>query len=138
MDHQSGVVAEAPTQDAVAPIQEAVERPATRRRHIRSVLIVAVVAAAILAFGLPQLGLWGNPGCGLPFTTCTRVLFIGDSYTYVNDLPTTFADLAWAAGHRVDAVTLATGGESLAGHVADASTETTIDSETWNTIVLQD
>jgi hypothetical protein len=92
----------------------------------------------MLAFGVPQLGLWGNPGCGIPFTACTRVLFIGDSYTYVNDLPSTFANLAWSAGHRVDAVTLATGGESLAGHVADATTEPTIDSQPWNTVVLQD
>jgi hypothetical protein len=131
MDHQSQLAAE-------APVQEAVVHPAARRRRLRAVLIAAIVAALALAFGLPQLGLWGNPGCGLPFTTCTRVLFIGDSYTYVNDLPTTFADLAWAAGQRVDAVTLATGGESLAGHVADATTETTIDSEAWNTVVLQD
>jgi hypothetical protein len=131
MDHQSQLVAE-------APVQEAVVRPRTRQRRVRAVLIAAVVAALILAFGLSQLGLWGNPGCGLPFTTCTRVLFIGDSYTYVNDLPTTFADLAWAAGDRVDAGTLATGGESLAGHVADATTETTIDPEAWNTVVLQD
>jgi hypothetical protein len=97
-----------------------------------------VTAALFLVVGLPQLGLWGNPGCGLPFSTCTRVLFIGDSYTYVNDLPTTFADLAWAAGHRVDAVTLASGGESLAGHVADAATASTINSQPWNTVVLQD
>jgi hypothetical protein len=112
--------------------------PAQRRRRLRTVLVTTVLGALILAFGLPQLGLWGNPGCGLPFTACTRVLFIGDSYTYVNDLPSTFANLAWSAGHRVDAVTLATGGESLAGHVADATTEPTIDSQPWNTVVLQD
>lgn len=97
-----------------------------------------MVAALVLVVGLPQLGLWGNPGCGLPFATCTRVLFIGDSYTYVNDLPTTFADLAWSGGRRVDAVTLATGGESLAGHVADAATASTIDAQPWDTVVLQD
>jgi hypothetical protein len=110
----------------------------SRNARLRGVLIAAVVGALVLAVGVPQLGLWGNPGCGLPFTTCTRVLFIGDSYTYVNDLPTTFADLAWAAGRRVDAVTLATGGESLAGHVADPATASTISSQSWNTVVLQD
>lgn len=113
-------------------------QPASRRSHLRTILVSTVVVALVLVFGLPQLGLWGNPGCGLPFTTCTRVLFIGDSYTYVNDLPTTFADLAWSAGHRVDAVTLASGGESLAGHVADSTTETTIDLQPWSTVVLQD
>jgi hypothetical protein len=104
----------------------------------RAVLMAAILGALLIGFGLPQVGLWGNPGCGLPFTTCTRVLFIGDSYTYVNDLPTTFADLAWAAGRRVDAVTLASGGETLGGHVADSATESTISSENWNTVVLQD
>jgi hypothetical protein len=131
MDAQLQRVAEAPT-----PVVDT--RPASRRARLRVALIAAVAVALLLTFGLPQLGFWGNPGCGLPFTTCTRVLFIGDSYTYVNDLPATFADLAWAAGRRVDAVTLATGGESLAGHVADALTETTIASEAWNTVVLQD
>ncbi len=130
MDQPSELVAEAPTPIGVA-------RPATGNRRSRAVLIAMVACALVLVFGLPQLGFWGNPGC-LPFMTCTRVLFIGDSYTYVNDLPTTFADLAWAAGRRVDAETLASGGESLAGHVADATTEPTINSEPWNTVVLQD
>jgi hypothetical protein len=112
-------------------------RPSGNRRF-RAVLIAAVAGALVLGLGLPQLGLWGNPGCGLPFAGCTRVLFIGDSYTYVNDLPTTFADLAWASGRRVDAVTLATGGESLAGHVADTATASTINSQARNTVVLQD
>ena len=130
--------------DTQPPIDGGVPAPVAdtgvrrRSRRHRTALIAAVAAALILAVGVPQLGLWGNPGCGLPFTTCTRVLFIGDSYTYVNDLPSTFADLAWAAGRRVDALTLASGGESLAGHVADTATETTIASESWNTVVLQD
>jgi lysophospholipase L1-like esterase len=103
------------------------------------VLILLVIAGLLLAvFGLPQLGLFGNPGCGLPLVTCTRVLFVGDSYTYVNDLPTTFANLAWSAGERVETQTLADGGETLAGHVADAATASTIDAQTWNTVVLQD
>ena len=96
------------------PIVDRSPQSASGSRQFRTVLIGAVAGALILAVGLPQLGLWGNPGCGLPINTCTRVLFIGDSYTYVNDLPTTFADLAWSAGYRVDAVTLANGGESLA------------------------
>jgi hypothetical protein len=107
-------------------------------RRLRVVLIAAVAAALVLAVALPQFGLSGNPGCGLPFTACTRVLFIGDSYTYVNDLPDTFADLAWAAGRRVDAVDLSIGGGTLAGHVADPATASTISSQPWNTVVLQD
>jgi hypothetical protein len=107
-------------------------------RRLRAVLIGLTIAVPAAAIALPQFGLFGNPGCGLPMTTCTRVLFIGDSYTYVNDLPATFADLAWSAGYRVDAETLAVGGGTLAGHVADPATATTISSQAWNTVVLQD
>src|ERR1700733_328099 len=127
-----------PAELGALPIADRSAQPPSRNRRFRTALIGAVVAALILALGIPQLGLWGNPGCGLPINTCTRVLFIGDSYTYVNDLPTTFADLAWSAGYRVDAVTLANGGESLAGHVADPATSSTISSGSWNWVVLQD
>jgi hypothetical protein len=120
------------------PIVDRSAEPSSRNRRFRIALIAAVVASLTLALGVPQLGLWGNPGCGLPINTCTRVLFSGDSYTYVNDLPTTLADLAWSAGYRVDAVTLANGGESLAGHVSDPSTSSTISSGKWNWVVLQD
>jgi hypothetical protein len=105
---------------------------------LRGILVAVVIGAVVAVVGLPQLGLFGNPGCGLPIGTCTRVLFIGDSYTYVNDLPTTFADLAWSGGYRVDTETLANGGETLAAHVADSATASTISSQAWNTVVLQE
>jgi len=128
----------APADLGALPVVDRSTDPSSRNRRFRIVLVAAAVGALVLALGLPQLGLWGNPGCGLPINTCTRVLFIGDSYTYVNDLPSTFADLAWSAGYRVDAVTLANGGESLAGHVSDPATSSTISSESWNWVVLQD
>lgn len=31
--------------------------------------------------------------------SCARVLFIGNSYTSLNDLPAMFAELAYAGGH---------------------------------------
>ena len=113
-------------------------RVSAPRLPLRAVLVAALIVFVVAAVGLPQLGLFGNPGCALPIATCTRVLFIGDSYTYVNDLPTTFGDLAWSAGYRVDTETLATGGETLAGHVADPATGQAIMSQAWNTVVLQD
>ena len=98
--------------------------------------IVAVVSLGI--FPAPQLGLWGNPGCTFPGSTCTRVLFIGNSYTSVNDLPATFADLAWSGGHRVETAALDDGGWTLAQHVSDPATATALGSEPWNTVVLQE
>ena len=112
--------------------------PPARPARSRAIPLVAIAGLLIAGFGVFQLGLFGNPGCAFPGVTCTRVLFIGDSYTYVNDLPTTFADLAWAGGHRVETGTLATGGATLADHVADPATAPMITSRAWNTVVLQD
>src|SRR5271169_1333227 len=70
--------------------------------------------------------------------TCTRVLFIGNSYTYVNDLPTTFLDLARAGGHQTKVGMSAQGGWMLADHVKSSDTIATINSEKWNFVVLQE
>ena len=94
----------------------------------------------LCVLALTQAGCAGNPGCGSPGdgTTCTRVLFIGDSYTSVNDLPTVFADLAWSGGHRVDAGMDAPGGDTLTEHAADPATAAAIALEQWNIVVLQE
>lgn len=41
---------------------------------------------------------------------CLRILFIGNSYTFYNDLPGTFAELARAGGHQVEVQMVANGG----------------------------
>ena len=70
--------------------------------------------------------------------TCTRVLFIGNSYTYVNDLPTTFMNLARAGGHKTEVGMSAQGGWMLADHVKSPDTIAKINSEKWNFVVLQE
>jgi len=70
--------------------------------------------------------------------SCTKVLFIGNSYTYVNDLPTTFATLARAGGYGVATGVLATGGATLEDHVASPETLSTIQAQKWTIVVLQD
>lgn len=126
------------THEAIAHEAAPAAPPSSGARRRRVALAVAMLVLGLAAFGLPQLGLFGNPGCAFPGSTCTRVLFIGNSYTYVNDLPTTFADLAWSGGHRVETGTLATGGSTLAAHMADPATVSTLASSAWNTVVLQD
>lgn len=69
---------------------------------------------------------------------CTHVLFIGNSYVFVNDLPTTFAKLADSGGHRVDSQMVAPGGWTLANHVASPDTLNKIDSPKWDYVVLQE
>jgi len=70
--------------------------------------------------------------------TCTHVLFIGNSYTYVNDLPTTFVNLARAGGHKTEVGMSAQGGWMLADHVKSPDTIAKINSEKWNFVVLQE
>lgn len=70
--------------------------------------------------------------------SCQRVLFIGNSYTYVNDLPDMFKKLAKAGGHRVDAAMIAEGGWTLSDHLKSSRTPEKIRSQKWDYVVLQE
>jgi hypothetical protein len=99
-----------------------------------------LLGLAVFGVGLGLLGLSGTRGCGLGVgaSSCTRVLFIGNSYTFVNDLPGTFASLARSGGHRVEVGMVADGGWTFAQHVASSATSGAIGSKPWNFIVLQE
>ncbi len=73
-----------------------------------------------------------------PGTVTCRVLFIGNSYTFVNHLPLMFKRLAGSGHHRVRTGLLASPGESLAQHVASPDTFRTIGAFPWNIVVLQE
>jgi hypothetical protein len=77
-------------------------------------------------------------GSGASAGTCTRILFLGNSYTYVNDLPSTFAQLAWSGGHAVEVAMVANGGETLAQHAASSDSLSKIASGGWAYVVLQE
>jgi hypothetical protein len=100
------------------------------------------VAALLLAVALLPIGCGtsGPPKCSTASNAapCTRVLFVGNSYTYVNDLPNTFARLAVAGGRNVEAGMVANGGETLAQHAAAAETLDKIASVPWSFVVLQE
>jgi len=110
----------------------------TRHRRHRLFIALAVVAAAMAI--LLVLALSASAGCGLPTDSapCTRVLFIGNSYTSVNDLPSVFADLARSGGHRVDAGRATADGARLADHASSSSTAAAMTSAKWNVVVLQE
>jgi hypothetical protein len=69
---------------------------------------------------------------------CTRVLFIGNSYTTVNDLPSVFASLARSGGHRVETGSAAVDGWTLADHAGSSATAMTLASKNWDIVVLQE
>ncbi|MGB8215438.1 MAG: DUF4886 domain-containing protein [Anaerolineales bacterium] len=79
-----------------------------------------------------------TPNCAGSANACPRVLFIGNSYTYVNDLPGTFVALAKSGGHSVQTGMDATGGWTLANHLNSAQTLGLLQSSHWDFVVLQE
>ena len=69
---------------------------------------------------------------------CPRVLFIGNSYTSVNDLPTMLAALAKAGGHPIQTGMVAPGGWMLADHLKSTDTLSALQSSKWDFVVLQE
>jgi len=69
---------------------------------------------------------------------CLRILFIGNSYTFTNDMPGIFANLAKAGGHLVEVQVEASGGWGLTDHVASADTLTALQSRKWDYVIIQE
>jgi hypothetical protein len=66
-----------------------------------------------------------------------RILFVGNSLTYQNDLPHLFAGLAKSRGHDVQVDSYAPGGYRLAQHATDPRLLEKIDGGGWDVVVLQ-
>ncbi len=67
----------------------------------------------------------------------TRILFIGNSYTYENNLPKIFRDLAIAGGHEVHVAMVVQGGWNLNHHYRGVATKI-IKQGMWDFVVLQE
>jgi len=77
----------------------------------------------------------------LPLGLCaqqTSVLFIGNSYTYVNDLPNTLRQLALSLGDTVTVASSTPGGYTFQGHTTLPATLDAINSQPWDFVVLQE
>ena len=78
----------------------------------------------------------------LPTTSPTpamiRVLFIGNSLTFYNDLPGMFARLAQSGGHVAQVDESSAGGGTWAGHTKSAITLGKIKQRKWDLVVLQE
>ena len=82
-------------------------------------------------------------GCGarqqdLPPGAPVRVLFVGNSYTFQNDLPGMLARLLRSGGYEAGVEMSAVGGWTLADHAASEQTLEMIGSQTWDYVVLQE
>ncbi|MBN8658574.1 MAG: hypothetical protein J0M11_22755 [Anaerolineae bacterium] len=69
---------------------------------------------------------------------CLRILFVGNSYTFTNDLPNTFANLARSSGHPVEVAMLAEGGVGFVEHLSSPQFSSTLTSSAWDYVVLQE
>lgn len=67
-----------------------------------------------------------------------HVLFIGNSHTYVNDVPALVRDLACSAGTKVVVQSVTAAGLSLVDHAGSPAALDAIASEAWDFVVLQD
>ena len=70
--------------------------------------------------------------------TNKNVLFIGNSYTYVNDLLSLTALVANSLGDSLSYGMVAPGGYTLEGHSTNTQTINEINSENWDYVVLQE
>ncbi len=89
--------------------------------------------------GVMSGGITGMPQA-LPVTPASikRVLFIGNSYTAVNNLPAIFGSIVKNSGNPVPVITAVTpGGQTFKGHLAYAATQAAINAGNWDVVVLQ-
>jgi hypothetical protein len=113
-------------------------RPKLRAWQVLAACLAAIIlveAAGALFFLIQNRANCGN---GLKPPPPLRVLFIGNSYTMVNDLPSTFTQLACSGGHRVEAGMAANGGWTLANHVASPETLSKLNDAKWDFVILQE
>jgi hypothetical protein len=78
--------------------------------------------------------------CGTPIAadTAKRILFIGNSYTYYNNLPTMVKNMAASTGDALRASSYTVGGTSLEEHFANPGTTGALQQGGWDYVVLQD
>jgi hypothetical protein len=67
-----------------------------------------------------------------------RVLFIGNSYTSVNNLPQLTKDLSLSAGDSLIIDSQTPGGQTFQGHFGDATVNSKIAQGNWDFVVLQE
>jgi hypothetical protein len=97
-----------------------------RRQFLSTVLLLPLLLGSVAATGeaLPPRIL--------------RVLFIGNSYTHVNDLPGMIAQLLPARGVKLEHESVTPGGATLEKQWADGKALAAIRKQQWDYVVLQE
>lgn len=90
----------------------------------------------LLAFLL--LCMTGGSAGARAVDTPERVLFVGNSLTYVGNLPAVFAAMASANGHRFDSDMIVRGGATLTQRLNDGTIARALESRRYTALVLQE
>jgi hypothetical protein len=102
-----------------------------KRQHFLK-FTLAIVAVLFISFFLV-------PAPGSPSKDSgPRILFVGNSLTFMNDLPRIIAELAQARNIHLDYDIYAPGGYRLSQHAADPGLLKKIDQGDWDFVVLQE
>ena len=67
-----------------------------------------------------------------------RMLWIGNSYTFFNDLPSTVRSIAASQGMRLSITTVVKGGEHLSGHLRNPRLHELLKRGGWDYVVVQE
>lgn len=106
--------------EEVAPLSPAPRRAARDFLWIPLIGMLTLVLLVLANLAIPGgSGVTPPAAAAPPAAEIRHVLFVGNSQTYVGNLPAVFAALARANGHPLDAAMLARGGETLTEHLAD-------------------
>ena len=112
------------------------------RGELVAVCVLSIILAAVLRHQgtLSQLSSAAEDKTldGTSAADSPAVLFIGNSFTSVNDLPRTLARLTRSLGGRVFADSYAPGGQTFEGHSKDPELLKKIQSRDWDFVVLQE
>ena len=102
--------------------------------------LLAVAALLLVLAGLAggSLLLSRGTGCAFAGDRCLRVLFIGNSYTSANDLPSMFASLVRSGGGAAEVRMIAPGGAFLSDQAASTDVAAAIAGTAWTAVVLQE
>ena len=93
-----------------------------------------LLAVKVLLFMMISIGLSTNSKAQI---NPLKVLFIGNSITYFNDMPLLFESIAENQGHEVEVSMYAPGGTGFVHHYVDPNVHTLLSSTVWDIVVLQ-
>ena len=107
---------------------------ALRLRQTDKSAVQFTVACPSLRGQQPQIVIYDN---AMPRDT-TKVLFLGNSYTYYYTYPVIFKEIAWREGHYADCSIFISGGYTMAQHLANQHSVELVDKGGYDYVMLQD